>query len=74
VSEGTAAFQSLLAIPVRSWQMRSGTLREPRGRGMSAIGSCYQKTGEDTAGSNELKMCKLVKVIIKCSYGSVRIQ
>jgi hypothetical protein len=26
-----------------------GTVREPRGRGTSAVGSRYQKTGEDIA-------------------------
>jgi hypothetical protein len=27
--------------------LRPGTVREPRGRGASAVGSRYQKTGED---------------------------
>jgi hypothetical protein len=28
----------------------AGAIREPRGRGTSAVGSRFQKTGEDTGG------------------------
>jgi hypothetical protein len=42
VSYGTAAVQSLWAVAVSSWQLRPGTVWEPRGKGMSTTGSCYQ--------------------------------
>jgi hypothetical protein len=41
---GTAAVQSLSAVAVRRWQLRRETVREPRGRGTSAVGSRHQAT------------------------------
>jgi hypothetical protein len=35
----------------------AGNSSEPRGRCMSAAGSLYQKTGEDTAGCGDLNVC-----------------
>jgi hypothetical protein len=35
----------------------AGTVWEPEGRGMPAIGSHYQKSGEDTAGWEDLSLC-----------------
>jgi hypothetical protein len=48
----------------------TGTILEPKGRGMSAVGSHYQKTGEDSAGWGDLihavvncRLCELVIVL-----------
>jgi hypothetical protein len=35
----------------------TGTVQKPRGRGTSTIRRCCQKTGEDTAGWEELSVC-----------------
>jgi hypothetical protein len=35
----------------------AATVRELKGRGTSAVGSRYQKTGEDTAGREDLSVC-----------------
>jgi hypothetical protein len=69
----------LLSWETVSWGM--ATVREPRRRGTSAVGSPYQKTGEDTAdwkdlsvSSSELYSVWLSEtVIITCSHGSVRV-
>jgi hypothetical protein len=37
VSERSAEVQSLCALAVRSWYLRPGTLREPGGKGASAV-------------------------------------
>jgi hypothetical protein len=46
-----AGAQSLWAVAGEAGSWGMGTVREPRGRGTSAVESRYQKTtGEDTAG------------------------
>jgi hypothetical protein len=45
----------LLLLEAGSWGTR--TIREPRGRGTSAVGSRYQKTVADKAGWEDLSVC-----------------
>jgi hypothetical protein len=40
--------QGQLAVALGSWQLRPGTVREPRRRGTSAVASCYQATAVKT--------------------------
>jgi hypothetical protein len=48
VSWRTSAVQLLRATAVRRWWLRPETVREPRGKGTSAVGSRYQaKASED---------------------------
>jgi hypothetical protein len=44
-----------IMLAAGSWG--TGTVREPRGRGTSPVGSRYQKTGEDTADWEGLSVC-----------------
>jgi hypothetical protein len=44
----------LLLLEAGLWETRID--REPRGSGTSAVGSLYRKTGEDTAGWEELTL------------------
>jgi hypothetical protein len=46
VSQRTAAIQ-LCVVAVISWQLRAGTVREPRGRETSAVGNRYQATASE---------------------------
>jgi hypothetical protein len=45
----------LLLLEAANWG--TGTVGEPRGRTTFAVGSRYQKTGEDTAGWEDLSVC-----------------
>jgi hypothetical protein len=45
----------LLLLEACTWGQ--GTVRESRERGTSVVGSRYQKTGENTAGWEELRAC-----------------
>jgi hypothetical protein len=49
---------------VRSWQLRPGTVREPRGRGTAAVGSRYRATAsEDVTVDTSVCVCVCVCVV-----------
>jgi hypothetical protein len=55
---------------VKSWYLRSGTVRKPRGRGTSAVGSHYQTTASEYWEKNDRRQILLRSVIHSVHTGS----